>query len=139
VRRKILSLHLFALLPLIGIAAMLYYGLDNPGLGRQGASTSWFLLFLARHVVLYCLSRATQAFLIDFLSLRTFSTVRVLGPFWSLCLVQSKGFPFTMSVWSLYGFMMLSGSNRYVLALVWIRISPWFELLLTRPPSSLWL
>jgi hypothetical protein len=104
---------LFAfILPTFTVSLMLFYAFDNPGF-KEGASISWLILFLLRHSILYLLAKLTQLIVIDLLALNTRCMVRVLGPFSSLCLVQSKGFPFLSSCWALYGILTLSGQNRF--------------------------
>jgi hypothetical protein len=76
------------------------------------ASWSWMLLFqLDIQSCTFWLE--IMIFYVNFLLLKTMWTVRLLGPFSSLCLVQACGFPFLMSVHAVYGFIMLCGSNHF--------------------------
>lgn len=100
------------LVPLSGVAAILFYLTGNPLMAKNGASVSWLLLFIARQIVTFSMAEASSLFLIDWLSLRTRWTVRVFGPTMALFIVQSKGFPFIMTMWSIFDFMLLSGSHR---------------------------
>lgn len=116
-RRASIMLHLksalFAfILPAFAVSLVLFYAFGNPDF-KQGASISWLVLFLVRHSILYILAKLTQLIVIDLLALNTRCMVRVLGPFPSLCLVQSKGLPFLSSCWALYGILTLSGQNRF--------------------------
>lgn len=117
-RRASIMLHfksiLFGfILPALVVALILFHSFENPDLGTQGASISWLLLFLIRHSTLYVISKLLELLIIDFLAINTRWLVRALGPSVSLYLVQSRGFPFILSTWSLLGLMTLSGTNRF--------------------------
>ena len=103
---------LYLLPPIAGVAAILFYTVDNPIMTANGASISWLLLFFARQIVTFTLSNATSLLVIDFLFLRTRWSVRVFGSTVALFVVQSKGFPFLISTWSIYNFMFLSGKHQ---------------------------
>jgi hypothetical protein len=92
------------------IAAILFYTSD-PALGREGASTSWLILFLSRQAVTFMLAKAMESIIIDFLSLQLRLTVRLLGPMFTLLLVQSKGFPFILFSWGVFNFCLNSGGK----------------------------
>jgi hypothetical protein len=63
----------------------------------QSASYSWWILFiLVRQVCTLSLSLATQALVIDYLALRSKLIVRLFGPFVTLYIIQSKGWPLVM-------------------------------------------
>ena len=102
----------FVIIPALVVAAILFHT-GNPGLGREGASTSWFILFLVRQVITGTLAKATEVFVIDFLSLQLRLTVRVFGPIFTLVLVQSKGWPFIIFCWGIYNLCMNSGQNVF--------------------------
>jgi hypothetical protein len=104
---------LFLLPSMAGVAATLFYAAGNPVMTANGASISWLLLFAARQVVTLTLSKATSLLVIDFWSLRTRWTVRLFGPTIALFIVQSKGFPFLLAVWSIYDFILLSGGHSF--------------------------
>lgn len=108
---------LLVVIPTLCLSAVLYHAFDNPDLGREGASISWFVLFLLRQAVCGSLALASQSFVIDFLTLRMKWTVRVFGPLATLVLVQSKGYPFIMMAWAVYDLALLSG--RHVFAKHW--------------------
>jgi hypothetical protein len=111
--RKQLLFVLVAITFLLSVAAILFYGVDNPLAGDDGPSVSWILILIARHVVLYGMAMATELVVIGYLSLDLGWTVRVLGPFGALCLVQSKGAPFRMMAWAFYSTFMLTGGGRF--------------------------
>ena len=78
------------------------------------ASVSWWLLFVGvRQVLTFTAAKATQAWLVDFLALRTRWFVKLFGPFITLLIVQSKGWPFLTLTWALYDFALLYGDGRF--------------------------
>jgi hypothetical protein len=114
----------FVIIPAVTIAAILFYT-GNPYLGREGASTSWLVLFLSRQVVTFLLAKATEAIIIDFLSLQLRLAVRLVGPMVSLLLVQSKGLPFILFGWGIFNFCFNSGGKcRARLNLTILNVSP---------------
>jgi hypothetical protein len=78
------------IIPLIATSAILFHS-GNPDLGREGATWSWFLLFLVRNVITGTLAKATEVIVIDLLTLHYRLTTRIFGTVFSLLLVQSKG------------------------------------------------
>ncbi|KAL3910938.1 MAG: hypothetical protein SGILL_007486 [Bacillariaceae sp.] len=99
----------YIMIPATAIAGILFYWADNPPDGicedqetgcvprKEYASASWWILFIGcRQVVIACLAKLTEAFVIDFLALRTQFTLRLFGPMVTLLLVQSRGWPFLM-------------------------------------------
>lgn len=84
-------------------------------IGRsETASISWWLLFLgARMVITFSLALAAQGYIIDFLALRTRWFVKVFGPFLTLMIVQSKGFPFILFAWGCFNFLLLYGNGKF--------------------------
>lgn len=125
----------FIMIPATGLAAILFYLAGNPPCGNGicrpktntnstliqtfvSASASWWIIFiLVRQVVTLSLARATQAFVIDYLAMRTKFFVRVFGPLFTLFIVQSRGWPFTCFFWGVYDFATLYG--RYDHAKHW--------------------
>lgn len=80
----------------------------------EDASASWWILFiLCRQPITLSLSLATQSFIIDFLALRSKWAVKLVGPFVTLFIVQSKGWPFIVFCWGLYNFALLYGSSKW--------------------------
>ena len=119
-RPKKASIHLYCktvllyvFLPAVAVSAILYYGTGNPILRKTGASISWLILFLIRQIVCFTLAKASELFLIDFLSLQTRYMVQILGPVMTLVLVQSKGFPFIVVSWGILSLLLLSGSHAF--------------------------
>jgi hypothetical protein len=125
----------YIMIPIIGVAAILFYLAGNPPFGvlanngrpvngtlinkddevvdPDSYSVSWMLLFIARHLVTGSLAKVTELILIDFLSIRSRSTVTVLGPWPTLFILQSKGWPFILWMWSIFNYTLLFGSGPF--------------------------
>ena len=110
---------LYIILPLVGIAAILFHLADNPPTGKgpnfetTTASAAWWLLFIVRQVCTFSLAKMMEVFIIDFLSLQTQFTLRVFGPVVTLLVVQSKGWPFMMAMWGIWDFALLVGDHSF--------------------------
>jgi hypothetical protein len=118
-RRKFLRfLHtvlIHILLPITGVACILYYLVHNPKI-RQGsatASASFLLLFGCRQIITLCLALSMQALVIDFLGLSTKVLLRLLGPILTLLIVQSKGWVHVLFWWCIFDFALLSGDHPF--------------------------
>ena len=111
------------MLPSLGMAAFFYYAAGNPpGRGEDGsasnndnfASGSWWVLFLGvRQVVTLFLAQMSELLLVDFLTLRTRFVTRSCGPYISLLIAQSKGWPFQLAMWGVFDVCMLAGDGRF--------------------------
>lgn len=78
------------------------------------ASTSWWLLFIGvRQVVTFVTAKAVELFFFDFLSVRSRFSVKILGPWGTLFILQSKGWPFQLFVWGLLNIALLSGAKPF--------------------------
>jgi hypothetical protein len=118
---------LYLILPSTGIAAILFHLADNPPTGydvlastsgaadhSSTASASWWLLFLGvRQVITLSLAMGTELIVIDWLSIRVRGTLKVFGPWITLMIVQSKGWPFLIFAWGMYDFCLLYGDHRF--------------------------
>jgi hypothetical protein len=112
---------LYVILPLTGVAFLLFYFCGNPrtGLTKEDgsptgkASISWWLLFAVRQLVTFTLALALQAFAIDFLALGTKAMLRTAGPVLTLLVVQSKGWPFICFWFAILDFAMLWGNGEF--------------------------
>jgi len=124
---------LYVIIPGTALASLLYYGFDNPPCGYTvcklppqtntnssfvlvvaSASVSWWLMFLlARQVVTLSLAIGTQAFLVDYLAIRTKLIVKAFSPLISLFVIQSKGWPLTLIFWGFYDFLLLYGRHHF--------------------------
>ena len=117
------TLILYFVIPLVGIAAILYYFAENPPTGHRDeetsatdterASASYILLFCCRQLVTFSLAFATQVFIIDFIALNTRIMLNLVGPVLTLLVVQSKGWPFMLLWWSIYDFALLAGDYPF--------------------------
>jgi hypothetical protein len=104
----------------------------------EGASASWWILFVCcRQPVTLSLAFATQAFLIEFLALRTKWAVQLVGPFLTLFVVQSKGWPFVLFWWALYDFALLYGSSKWARHWLFWQVRCAKEMCVACAPSSI--
>jgi hypothetical protein len=55
----------------------------------------------------------TQALVIDFFCLRSTLSIKLFGPFLTLLVVQSKGWPFLAVVWGINDLCFLYGENSF--------------------------
>ena len=118
----------YIMVPLIGIAASLFHLAGNPPTGKldnngrpvdealidpDRASVSWILLFVLRQILVGSLAKGMELLLIDFLSIRSRSTIRLIGPWPTLFILQSRGWPFIVFMWGLLDFALLAGSGPF--------------------------
>mmetsp|Transcript_3180 Transcript_3180/g.5784 ORF Transcript_3180/g.5784 Transcript_3180/m.5784 type:complete len:817 (-) Transcript_3180:194-2644(-) len=98
-----------------GISCLLFYALNNPGGNSPAEATvSWWLLFIfVRQVITLTLAKCVEGLVIDFLCLRVPLLLKIIGPFFTLLLVQSKGWPFQLSIWGLINVLMLYGKGKF--------------------------
>jgi hypothetical protein len=113
---RIVSFYL--LIPLLGIAVILFYLVENPPTGRgpsdsQFASSSYWLIFFVRNIITFTFAKVVEVFVIDFLFLQTKVMLRLVGPLMTLLVVQSKGWPFLLSIWGILDLTMLAGDNPF--------------------------
>jgi hypothetical protein len=106
-------MFLYLASPLLGIAAVLFYFAGCPPTGRlqnggypfpdgkllnengdivdpNQASIAWYLIFVVRLIVTFTLAKCTEIILIDYLTIRSRSTMNVLGPWMTLFILQSR-------------------------------------------------
>jgi hypothetical protein len=113
IRRYIKNVGLLLVI-LIGAASILFYPLNNPlTKGGDQASTSWYLLFCARQIVTLSLALASQIIIVDFLGVSTKVLLRLVGQYFTLLIIMSRGWPFTVFMWSLYDFGMIYGDRPF--------------------------
>lgn len=126
----------FIMLPSAGIAFILFYLADNPPTGvvdlehyretgeylnkngepinENTASSSWWLLFLGvRQVTLLLVAKFIEMFFIDFLAVRTKFSVNVFGPWATLFILQTKGWPFLIFTWGMLSLALLTGTKPF--------------------------
>lgn len=111
---------LYMMIPLTGIACILFYAVGNPptGVSEDGstgdkASASWWLLFVVRQVITLSLALLIQLVIIDFIAINTRLMLRLIGPILTLLVVQSKGYPFVFFWWGVFDFSMLYGTGAF--------------------------
>ena len=117
---------------LTGVSVVLFYFCGNPyfsniSLNPEGRATiSWWCLFVVRHICTWGLAKISQALVIDFFCLRRPILLKILGPYITLLLVQSKGWPCHVVFFSFYDLVMLQGN--YDFARQWLYYQPWIHL-----------
>lgn len=106
------------MLPCIIVAVILFYAFDNPlmcsAVDHACASWSWLLLFLGvRQMITLFLSKVIEFCVVDVFVLRSRLALKLFGPFVTLLIVQSKGWPFQLTFWAILDFIMLHGNGRF--------------------------
>ena len=146
----------YAIIPIIGIAAILFYLAGNPPVGvlanggvpvngtlfnedgeevaSDRYSASWMLLFLLRQILTGSLAKLTEFIVIDFLSIRSKGTVQLFGPWPTLFILQSKGLPFILTTWSIFNFCILYGPAPFFSH--WLFFQEYIELFNRSNPSG---
>jgi len=105
---------LFVVFPMLCVAAILFYMLDNPMAGESGTSVSWWVLFLGvRQVLMFGLTRAGEVFWVEILALRSRLFNMAVGPYVSLGVIQSQGWPYILTFWAVLDFVFLYGNHRF--------------------------
>ena len=96
---------------------ILFYFLGNPSFYflPGEATLAWWLNFFGRQCVTLELARFIQFIVIDCIMLRTRSAVPFLGPFLTLCCIQSRGWPFIVSTWGVLDLFLLHGNDKFQL------------------------
>eukprot|EP00980_Cylindrotheca_fusiformis_P014041 scaffold3670_cov124-Cylindrotheca_fusiformis.AAC.17 len=94
------------------------------GQQHSGPSTSWWILFIGvRQVMVVGLARASQ-FLIMTFALKI--NIRgMVGQSFRLYLLQARGWPFVLILWSVYNFILLNGPRRF--SRHWLYFQKWVE------------
>jgi len=114
-RMKIVSCFM---VPSLIVSAILFYLLDNPILGDEdkpgNASISYWAQFIfCRQVITFSLAKAFEVIWIDFVCLRTRIGVRYFGPFFTLMMVQARGWPYILACWCVLNFCLLYGDAPF--------------------------
>ena len=121
-RLQALLLHLILRSPFVWLgiplslaAWVLFYWLGNPKLDflPGEATLSWWCNFAVRQLVTLELARLSMWLLVDVLVLGTRITVKLLGPLLTLFFIQAKGWPFVVTIWSLWDLCILHGDNDF--------------------------
>jgi len=105
---------LFFMVPLLGMAHLLYYYMGNPAIPflPKTASVSWWLILIVRLQVTFNLSQLTQ-FLVEYLALKSQTFIRIVGPLVTLVAMQSTGWPFLIFFWALWTLMLTHGATAF--------------------------
>jgi hypothetical protein len=114
------------LLPLLGVAAILYYVFDSPLTVRAGGSVSWWFILTARWALTLTLAKMAQYLLLDCICLRSSVALNVFGPLATLTFVQSKGWPFQITFWGVFNFSLLYGNSHFTRH--WLYYQPWINM-----------
>lgn len=72
---------------------------------------SWLVLFILRQVIVLSCVKTGEVIAIDILALRTPLFFKTFGWFTTLMIVQSRGWPFVLTLWSISDFCFLYGSH----------------------------
>ena len=110
------------------ISAVLFFVAGNPMTGTKNernanplvyASYSWWVNFIgARQLCTLVLSRFTEILMVDVLTLRTRTVLKIFGPFVSLLVIQARGWPYIVTFWAVWNFAFLQG--KHSLAKHWL-------------------
>jgi hypothetical protein len=105
----------FAAIPLFILAWIFFYHLGNPHFEFLPGNTtmSWWLNFTGRQLLTLEMARMAQFFIIDGLTLRSKLVIQLGGPLVTLLAIQSRGWPFLLSAWSLIDVFMLHGDTKF--------------------------
>jgi hypothetical protein len=97
------SYFLLGSIPIFFFSWVLFFYLNNPSFDflPGNASLAWWVNFMGRLCLTLELSRLIQWVLIDNILLGTRSAARLLGPLVTLYAIQGRGWPFTLTCWSL--------------------------------------
>lgn len=89
---------LFVIVPATGLACFLYYVIPDKDLAAEEASSSWWILFLfVRQPITFGLPKFAQFIVVDYWFMHTELVPRLLGPYITLFVVQSKGILFQIA------------------------------------------
>mmetsp|Transcript_11377 Transcript_11377/g.17454 ORF Transcript_11377/g.17454 Transcript_11377/m.17454 type:complete len:883 (+) Transcript_11377:72-2720(+) len=81
---------------------------------EECTTVSWFCLFVIRQIITLIAAVLIQHLVIDVMCLRLPCLQRLLGPLVILGIIQSKGWPFVVSIWAILDFLVLYGSEKWV-------------------------
>jgi len=81
---------------------------------KDCTTISWICLFLLRHIVTFYLALLAQLVIVDVICLQFQWVTRWMGPLTVLGIIQAKGWPLVLFLWSLFNFGMCYGQARFV-------------------------
>ena len=108
----------FLILPSMIVSAILFYAVGNPMPGEPGelaqSSYSWWILFIgARQVCTLALSKLTEIVVVDVLTLKSRTLLKLFGPLVSLLIIQARGWPYVLTFWGVFNFAFLQGQHSF--------------------------
>lgn len=111
---------LLLMVPVLSVAAILFYGFGNPNFHflPSKAHMSWWLIFLVRLCLCASLAEATQ-YMLEIITTRTSIIVRAAGPFVALIAMQSLGWPFLLSSWGAWSMVLMRGGHPFSKNWLW--------------------
>jgi hypothetical protein len=123
VRASIRQMLLYAILPSLALAFILYYGADNPPTGKwedKGTplstvpSTSWWVIFLGvRQILVLALAHASEFVLVNYAAVQSPLFIHMAGPKIALLCSISKGWPCILFFLGLYNIFFLYGETPF--------------------------
>jgi hypothetical protein len=80
------------------------------------------------------MAQVTQAFIIDFLAIRTTLTIKLFGPMVTLLIVQSKGWPCLGFFWAMFNFALVVGDSPF--SNHWLYWQDWVDMMNRSNPAG---
>jgi len=112
--KRISHIMAFLVIPCLSVAALLFYIFDNPLAGNTNTSISWWMLFLGvRQPIIFELARVGEVFWVEIMALRSTGFNSVVGPYISLAIIQSYGWPYILTFWAILDFVFLYGDYEF--------------------------
>jgi hypothetical protein len=123
VRASIRQMLLYAILPSLALAFILYYGASNPPTGKRedkgtplstAPSISWWVIFLGvRQILVLALAHASEFVLVNYAAVQSPLFIRVAGPKIALLCSISNGWPCILFFLGLYNLFFLYGETPF--------------------------
>jgi hypothetical protein len=122
-KASIRQMLVYAILPSLALAFILYYGAGNPPMGKQAQngnslstlpSTSWWVIFLGvRQILMLALAQASEFVLVNYAAVQSPLFIRMAGPKIALLCSISKGWPCILFFHGLYNIFFLYGDTSF--------------------------
>lgn len=92
----------FLIMPSMIVSAILFYAAGNPMPGEPGqlaqsSYSCWILFIGARQVCTLALSKLTEIIVVDVLTLKSRTLLKLFGPLVSLLIIQARGWPYVLT------------------------------------------
>jgi hypothetical protein len=123
VKASIRQLLVYAILPSLALAFILYYGAGNPPTAKQvdegislstHPSTSWWVIFIGvRQTLMLALAHASEFVLVNYAAVQSPLFIHVAGPNIALLCSISKGWPSILFFFGLYNIFFLYGDSSF--------------------------